>query len=387
MTERHVNALLLNDIHVGAVRSAGTTLGTRAEIQQYILDSVKEILDTYSDLDLIVNGDLFDSYEVDTGQVLKLYLIVHAWMMEHTDRLIDLGMGNHDIAKNSVRTSSFALFCKLLQTAFPDRVFVHNTGLEQIGFGVWIIPHCVNQDSFDIELQRTIDEVETPGYLLLHANYNNKFAVEADHSLNVSEEWARKLIKAGWTLVFAHEHQRRNAMAGQVIITGNQWPTSVSDCLAQGEAQKDGKKFAHIIKTVEDFGSEKLEVSIEPTPAPTWEASTGFAAMDWKEIEPSDAQFIRIEGEATSDEAADVIHAISRYRQQSRAWVITNSVKIEGVSGIGEMTALSVENLQKVNVLEALCEQLTKEEADVVRELLGENPVEAAAQSSPEEVA
>lgn len=363
-----MKALLINDIHLGAVRSAGTTIATRSQIQEYLQESLRNLIWFYFQLDLIINGDLFDGYEVDTGQVLQAYLTFHDWLQKNPERMLHLGMGNHDIAKNSQRTSSFALLCKLLQTAFPERVLVYNKGLELIHFGVWIIPHCVNQDSFEVELSNALQVM--PGYLLLHANYDNHFAVEADHSLNVSEDMARKLVKHGHTLVFAHEHQGRSALAGQVKITGNQWPSSVSDCLTHGEGQKDGKKFAHIIETTEDFGTGETTVSL--IPVETWSAVDDFVVMDWKEIGPSDCRFIRIQGEATAEQSADVINAISKLRQHSKAYVITNSVKIAGIAGVGDMATLNVESLQAVNVLEALCAELDKPQADKVRELLGE---------------
>jgi UDP-2,3-diacylglucosamine pyrophosphatase LpxH len=360
--------LLLNDLHLGAVRSAGTTLTTRGQIQQYLQDSFKDIINEHADKDLIINGDLFDSYEVDAGQLLEAYLTMHSWLTNNPERKADIAIGNHDIAKNSMRTSSFKLFCTLLKTTFPDRVRVYDKGLELVHFGIWVIPHCTNQDSFEIELTNALSVA--PGHLLLHANYDNFFAIEADHSLNVSEDMARKLNKHGHTLVFAHEHQRRSALAGQVVITGNQFPSSVSDCLAHGDGQKDGKKFAHVIEVTEDFGTGLTNVSM--TPVLTWQAQGDFIAMNWADLSPSDCRFVRIEGEASSDEAADVINAIARYRQHSKAYVITNSVKIAGIAGVGDMATLSVEKLQAVNVLEALCDELTKPEADVVRNLLGE---------------
>lgn len=384
--ERCWKALLLNDIHIGAVRSAGTTLNTRTIIQESLQIAFSDILQTYQDRDLLINGDLFDGFEVDTGQMLQTYLTLHDWLLRNPSRVAHLAMGNHDIAKNSQRTSSFALLGKLLQTAFPDRVRVYDKGLEMVHWSVWVIPHCVNQDLFELELTKALEVA--PGYLLLHANYDNKFAVEADHSLNVSEEMARKLIKHGWTLVFAHEHQKRNALAGQVIITGNQWPTSVSDCLTHGDGQKDGKKFAHLIDTEKDFMSEVVTVTVKPIQ--TWQAEGDFIQMDWKELEACEHRFIRVTGEADAGQSADVVNTIARYRQHSKALVITNAVKIAGIAGVDDMAALSVEKLQAVNVEEALCAELTKEEAAKVKELLhgpDQNPAEETAPSDPEAVA
>lgn len=379
---RDVNALLLNDIHVGVVRTAGTTLGTRAAIQQYLLDSMSNIIWEYINHDLIINGDLFDGYEVDSGQMLAVYLMLHDWLIKNPERIVHLVRGNHDIAKNSQRTSSFSLLCALLTTSFSDRVKVYNDKFEQIGHKVWVIPHCVNQDLFDIELEKAeiavTDEGKEPGYLLLHANFDNNFAIESDHSLNVSEEWARKLTKLGWTLVFAHEHQRRTAMAGQVIITGNQWPTSVSDCLTHGEAQKDGKKFAHLIQTTEDFISETKEVRLTPTLMPTWDAATDFAVMNWTDLDPNtECKFIRIEGNATAADAADVINTVARYRQKSDAWVISNNVNVAGIAGVSEMAKVNVESLKRVDVLASLLKKLEPKERTVVCDLMGmEQPKE-----------
>lgn len=366
---RQLNALLLNDVHVGAVRSAGTTIKTRAAIQQYLLDELKKIIWDHLMFDLFINGDLFDGYEVDSGQTLLVYTIFHEWLVANPERVIDLVLGNHDIAKNSQRTSSFALLCTLLKLNFPERVNVYTNGLAQVAHKVWVIPHCLNQDAFNVELEKAM-EVNEPGFLLLHANYDNNFAVEADHSLNVDEETTDRLIANGWTLVFAHEHQRRKMKAGQVVITGNQWPTSVADCLAHGEAQKDGKKFAHLIQTTEDFGTETIQVTLTPTVNPTWDAATDFIEMDWRDLQPTEARFVRVTGTADAGEAADMVNAIARYRGKSDAFVITNAVKVGGIAGVEEMSTLSVERLQSVDVMKALCERLEPHEAKRVRDLM-----------------
>jgi hypothetical protein len=194
----------------------------------------------------------------------------------------------------------------------------------------------------------------------------------------VDEETTRRLIANGWTLVFAHEHQRRKAMAGQVIIKGNQWPTSVADCLAHGEAQKDGKKFAHIITTEEDFGTQRITATIKDTAEPTWQAEGDFTEMDWQDLQPSTCRFIRITGTAEAGEAADMVAAVARYRQKSDALVIANGVKVAGIAGVSEMATLSVEKLQAVDVLKSLCDRLEPHEAQRVRDLMelkGKQPV------------
>lgn len=159
-------------------------------------------------------------------------------------------------------------------------------------------------------------------------------------------------------------------MAGNVVITGNQWPTSVADCLTHGEAQKDGKKFAHLIETIEDFGTETTNVTLRNIERPTWDAATDFAELDWRDLQSTDARFVRVTGTAEAGEAADMVNAIARYRNKSEAFVITNGVKVGGIAGVEEMSTLSVERLQSVDVLKSLCEKLEPHEAKRVRDLL-----------------
>lgn len=358
--------LILNDVHIGAVRTAGTTLQSRLDIQNYLQSSLATILMDHQDKDLIINGDLFDAFDVDMGQLLTCYLTFDTWLRSSQQKL-HLVLGNHDIAKNSLKTSSFAFLCKLLKNAYPSQVIIHDDGLSKIDHNVYVIPHCVNQDLFELELAEAM-LLEEPSHILFHANVDNNFAVEADHSLNVSEDWLRKLTKKGHTLLFAHEHQARTLMAGQVVVLGNQWPTSVADCLAHGDAQKDGKKYAHILYTEMDQASGKDVILIDKVQ--TWQAEGDYTEMNWRDLQPTDHRFIRISGEAKSDESADVISTIARFRQTSQALVITNAVKVDGIAGIDGMKDMAAENLRAVNVLEALLEELTEPERVVVKELL-----------------
>ncbi len=358
-----MNKLILNDVHLGAIRSAGTTLTTRRQIVEYLQGSFCTTVFSHLDKDILIAGDLFDTFSVEVSVVLETYFTLADWLKESKKRLT-LMRGNHDIAKNSEKTSSFDFLCSLLVKLYPDQVQIISDTLTKIDEHVWAIPHVVNQDLFDIEMTKALSVA--PSYLFFHANYDNNFAVDADHSLNVSEEWADKFIAVGHTLVFAHEHLRRTLKGGNVQIMGNQWPSSIADCLSHGAAQADNTKYAHLLSKV----TTPFDETVKFEGFPTWEAEGDFIAMDWKELEPCEHRFIRISGKATADQAADVINAISKYRQKSPALVITNGVSIAGVAGMDDMSDINVEKLQSINVLEALCDQLTVPEAAVVRELL-----------------
>jgi hypothetical protein len=131
--------------------------------------------------------------------------------------------------------------------------------------------------------------------------------------------------------------------------------------LAQGEAQGDGCKFAHVLHP---------DGTIEPIK--TWERSSDFVQLEWTSLEDTPAKFIRVTGTATADQAADVISAIAHYRTRSNAYVITNGVKIEGVGGMGDLAEMSFESIKAFDVLAALYELLEPEEAAAIRTLMGD---------------
>jgi hypothetical protein len=63
-----------------------------------------------------------------------------------------------------------------------------------------------------------------------------------------------------------------------------------------------------------------------------------------------------------------VVNAIARFRSTAKALVITNAVKIEGVSD-SEQLVLSHEQVTSFNVREALREYLTPEENEKIDKL------------------
>lgn len=350
--------LVINDVHLGVNRQGGTTPQSQQNLKKYLQDSLRSFVFQHLDKDLIINGDLFDGFTVDISDVLDCYFTLANWLSTmNNGRKLILVAGNHDIGKRNDRMSSFSFLANLLDDRFPNRVTVVDTGLASFG-NIHVIPHCMNQDLFDIELEKAL-KVE-PGYLLLHANVDNGFAENSDHSLNVNNDWLIRLSKLH-VLVFAHEHQGRvlHRDGHQIIVCGNQWPSSVSDCMAHGDGQKDGLKRATVIHP--GAGVSSIE---------TWDALGDFEQMDWTDLHDTKAQFIRVTGKAGAESAASVISAIAKYRQSSNALVITNAVAIDGVAGMDEDVALSFEGVKSFDVLGALLEQLSEGEAKVVKELL-----------------
>lgn len=354
--------LLLNDCHLGVQRVGGTTPASAAALQAEGLRRFEALLFAHKDKAVIINGDLFDGFDVRLSVLLATFLNLSEWLDASGSTLV-LGRGNHDAAKDSTKLSSFDFLGQLLVSAYGKRVRVIAEPTE-IDSGLWMIPHMGNQDLFDLAL-KDAEKCEN-GIILLHANYDNNFAAQTDHSLNVLHEQARRLVDRNLALIFGHEHIARRALGGQVYVTGNQWPNSVIDCVG------NATKYAHVFSRSadEDWDIEQIE---------TWSAAGSFREVDWDTLdEPTGVQFIRVTGTATAEQGADVVQAIARFRGKSDAFVVSNAVKIEGITDMADLPS-SFEAAKAFDVMGYLLEQLSEEQASVVKKLLAERPMMEAA--------
>ena len=337
------NLTVLHDVHAGAQRSAGATPLTAWQLRQYINQEFTALVEA-CDGSLLILGDLFDTGHVPMADLLAVWETLAKYC--HGGGQLYLVCGNHDLEKTLTTLSSFQFLCKLLQAQnFPRQVAVIDQPTALPEWDAYVVPHLANSDLFEMALA----EVPKCTYLLTHANYDNKFAVESDHSLNLSLEQAMKLpVKH---IIFAHEHQQKTALGGKVQIVGNQIPSSISDCLGN-----DSKRFAVITATGLEYQT-------------CWQAQGNYAEQDWRSLSDDGCKFIRVVGEASAEEAADVVTAISKFRNKSKALVITNAVKVEGAAD-GEQIQLTMEEVKSFNVLEALLECLDEREQGVVKNLL-----------------
>lgn len=354
--------LVISDLHLGVQRTGGTTTVSADALRRYGHSKHRELLALAGDgEDIVVNGDLSDTFNIDLGQAIEIYAAAAEWLNANPTGRVFWALGNHDLSKDSSKLGTVAFIGKLLQGQFPSRFKL----IDEPGYvpnsGIYVIPHVANQDLFDLELTRVPDEAKV---VLLHCNYDNTFACQADHSLNLSRDQAKTLVKAGKTVVLGHEHQGRTVLSDKVIIVGNQFPTSVSDCLRHGDAQADGCKYALVIEA----GGEDMEL------VPTWspkDATGGYREIDWRRLDtaPVNLGFIRVVGEAEAAEAAEVIKAIANLRQSHDAFVITNAVKVDAVDSVDEVEA-SIEEIKAVSVIDLLLTMLDDEQQAVVRNLM-----------------
>jgi len=362
--------LILNDLHIGFDRKGGTTAASKERLRSYLLNSAHVFLSKAAEhhRHLVVAGDLFDDFEVSSRDLLAAYSLLTQWLDGGLHKLT-LVAGNHDWRPNAERVSSFQLLCRVLRDAYPDQIqLVMLDSWGQIDENVYAIAHYSNQAAFEAGLKEVWEEMPPGSALLVHANYENKFAARADHSLNISEDLAKSFAAHDITLYFAHEHQAKKALGGKVVILGNQWPTSVADCLG------NDAKFAHTLTVDSDFGGEKTHVfgSVE-----TWGIKypgVGFNDIDWRELPNTPLEghgFVRIVGNASATEASDVVNAIAHFRAVSDAFVISNETSVAGIVGGAELPE-AFEATKRFDVLKFIAEHLDDREMVVVNQLISE---------------
>lgn len=331
-----------NDTHCGVIRSAGTTPRTQWELRQWNLGLFASLFEHASHDDVIILGDLFDTFSVPLNDFWQVYQVLANWLERNRHLTLYLVAGNHDLSKTSTTMSSFHLLCAMLKHQYMNvEVILQPT---EVPYG-YVIPHLPNQDLFDAALAE-VPECEA---LFLHCNYDNNFAAESDQSLNLTKEQAEK-VPAKY-IVIAHEHQTK-VVGNRIFIPGNQLPTSVADWLGT-----DKKSYL------------QMKQDKEPALVSWLEPAGIFERVNWKEPELVSAKFVRLEGTATAEEAQEVVEAVARYRQQSQALVVTNAVRIQAGAEAGHF-ADSLETIRAFDVLAALKELLEPKEFALVEEAL-----------------
>lgn len=328
-----------SDIHIGAIRTSGTTPASALALRQYTLDSFEDLLKLADGQDLAIVGDLYDTNSVPLYDLLESYRIIAEWLRRNPTSILYNARGNHCVSKNSAQLSSWSFLGNLLAREFGERsVSIDEPVMTPHGY---IVPHLLNQDL----LQEALENVPPCDVLYLHCNIDNEFAVNSDHSLNATSAQLEKLpIKHA---VVGHEHHQRKV--GSILLPGNQIPTSISDCLHATD------KYYCVVEN----GTPQLK---HLAPIESW-----YQEIDWRTPTPSAAKFIRFIGTATSEEGVAVANTIADYRKSSDAFVVGNAVKIESVED--ESIAESLENVKAFDVMGALASILDAEEMKKIKGL------------------
>ena len=352
------NLLVLNDLHLGVQRTAGTTPASAAALRGWLHDGHAALImrDEFIDHDLVYNGDIFDTFQVPLADAARLVQTWVVWLGTHKGN-IHAGRGNHDVSKDSSKVSMFDFVCEFMRSSHIGRFFTH-TSFGQISEKVFILPHQINQGEFDLAIEHALNVLDD-AILLLHPNYDNPFRESSDHSLSVTVEQAAKFRAKNCALLFGHEHDYKLDEANGVYITGNQFPTSIADLL------QSQVKFYAVIDQLHTGPAIRLIEMKDYNDAL-------FQQIDWKDIDnlPRNARFIKVTGDVSAEDNVKVVEAVSALRQSATdTFVVANRVQVKQDNAIGGMD-IAGEEIRAVNVFDFLYEQLEPEQATVVRALM-----------------
>ena len=340
---------ITTDWHLGAKRVGGSTPASQQALKQRLRDALQAQLD---DNDHLIAGDLLESFTVDTAELVETYKIFSAWLAKYGRRLA-LIRGNHDWHPSGLnRFSSFDLLGTILTEQFPEQVTVASDVTEWKQF--ILVPHLPNNEVLNVEVSKLAGV--SGKVVVFHANVDNFFAAETQHSLCLSMNQVEDLVSRGNLIICGHEHQHRKLVNGRCVILGNTEAASVADCL--------GSPFKYSAM-VEAANYELTE---------TWRSPDHFIELDWRDAGEATLahNFVRITGDATAAESADVIATISKFRQRhdENLFAVSNAVRIDGAEAISEMTGEAVSDIHAFDVLSEIYAELNPEEVACVKGLL-----------------
>lgn len=315
---------IIADPHGGLKRQAGTTPRSMNEYSLQQESLLKGVMASCEAREIILLGDIFDRDIVDYG---TLFSTAEALCCFPGKKY--LVKGNHDQGGNQEKLTAFDLLGYML-TGDNTIMVKEPTEIEP---GCWVVPHLHNQGAFD----EAISSLPDGCTLLTHCNYDNGFALEKDHSLNLAREQAERFGH----VILGHEHAKRDLPG--VDILGALFPCNIGECgVAKGFHYWDGP--GH-------------DVEFRPVWWP--HVQEGYLEIDWRELlkSPNCAKFVRVIGNASAEEAAQVVEEVSKYRALSDAYFVSNSVKV-GTIELGELEDFEDGKLAGFDALGALKEML-----------------------------
>ena len=216
--------LIVSDLHLGLRRQtckgAGATTQSLMAFNHFQFEEAEKLLLSHPERDLIILGDLFAEFSVEYSVLRR-----SAEILSQRSGVVYLVEGNHDSSRDQSKKSAISRLAWLLGrlSGGPLVVFASGSPAWVEHHTVVIVPHLVNQEAFDAALA----EIPKGATLLTHCNFDNPFAAEKAHSLNLSPAQA-----AAFSMVISgHEHNRSHK--GNMFMLGSPYPCNI------GEAEVD----------------------------------------------------------------------------------------------------------------------------------------------------
>lgn len=317
--------LVISDIHLQPDRQGGTTVESRAQLERGLFIKLQELIEGIKPDRVIVVGDLFAKWTVSSATFRELWWTVTSYGIDWV-----ILRGNHD-SKSDHDNNISSL--ELLDAVTDDRIKVVFSSPEKIG-DYYFIPHSVTQENFEACLRSIPEDVK---FVFLHANWDNSFAAESEHSLNLTREQAKEITDRGITIIMGHEHSHNTHLDSRVIVMGCTWPTSISDC-------EGGDKYCLVIEE-ENRIAKHL----------TW-TKEKFSEIHIDDIgtmsEVQAPEFIKVTGECVPAEAAEIVRKVRKLRSDvgKTTYVVKNGVSV--IRPEKESTALTADNISAFDLFD-----------------------------------
>ena len=214
--------LLYSDPHFGLERKANFTKRSADLRDRNAIAELDDLIDRLRPTRTVCGGDFFDRFSNPEEVLIRTLGVA-----KKTDFILT---GNHDVSNRVGQASSLGLYTELGTTGAcvkqPNEPLIEDHAISGAHFIA--CPHVLTQELFEQQLERAIEAVshsERWRYLLLHCNYNLGFET-SDSTLNLSEEWAQKLLGHFHKIFIGHEHTHRSLFDDRLIIIGSWRPTA-----------------------------------------------------------------------------------------------------------------------------------------------------------------
>jgi hypothetical protein len=264
---------------------------------------------------------------------------------EHPEQIWILA-GNHDLSKNTTTMSSFDFLGQVISLLMAPNISLITEPMVIEKHNLVMIPHLSNQEIFDKALSDYSNKDHT---LITHCNYDSFFALEKDHSLNLTPEQAKKFKQ----VISGHEHAIRHVK--NVYMLGSFVPCNVKEAATP--------KRTHIF--------DAATGEIEAIQSLSQDRIGAYSEIHYSELQNpgvnAAAWFIKIIGSVTAAEAPLILTQIADFRKKSTAYMIQNATVVETI-GLESLGAEET-SFESIDTWKALGSMLKEEHKAQLREL------------------
>lgn len=330
---------LISDLHLGLSRTAGITDSSLRQLEEDKLNFLSSFFSENEDKEIIIAGDLFDGNIIPLSVLLSALQVLHG----HANRIWILA-GNHDLSKNTEVMSSFAFLRSMTDFWKGSNITMVTEPLVIEKHKIVMIPHLSNQGIFDKALSDYSNKDHT---LITHCNYDNFFALNKDHALNLTQEQAQKFKQ----VISGHEHATRSV--GNVHMIGSFAPCNVKEAATPKRTHLFDAITGELVQVQnldQDYICSYSELHYSELQNPMSEEAVGF---------------IKIIGSVTAVEAPLILTQIADFRKKSAAYMIQNATVVEAVG----LESFEETSFESVDTWKALGSMLKTEHKIQLREL------------------